>query len=125
MYVRGQAIGIERRGKIECGVLFDEFNQASIRMHVALEGRMTPEFLWYIFYYPFMECKVNKIIALVPSTKENVLKFDKHIGFVEEYRIKDAHPGGDTVILSMTLQQCKYLEPKNGFSGKRRSATCS
>lgn len=123
LYVRGQAIGLERQGRLEAGVLFDEFNGASIRMHVAIEGRLTRDFLWYAFHYPFNECKVNKIIGLVPSVKTSVLEFDKHIGFVEECRVKDAHPFGDIVILSMTRKQCRFLELKHGFSRKRRSAT--
>lgn len=102
---------------ILAGVLYDQFNGASIHMHVAaVSGRrwMTREFLWFAFHYPFNQLGVRKIIGLVPAYKEDVLAFDKHLGFCEEARIKDAHLLSDVVILTMTREQCRFLEIRNG-----------
>lgn len=116
-YVEGAAIGLEKDGDLVAGVLYDHFNGASIAMHVAAEGKhwLNREYLWFCFYYPFEQLKVKKVIGLVPSDNEAALKFDKHLGFVEEGRIKDAHPGGDILILTMTRSQCKHLERHHGI----------
>jgi RimJ/RimL family protein N-acetyltransferase len=57
-----------------------------------------------------VQLKVNKIIGVVDSTNLDALKFDRHIGFKDEAIIKDAGKHGDLVILSMTKNNCKYLE---------------
>lgn len=124
-YVEGSAIGLEKGGSLVAGVLFDHYNGASVCMHVAGEGKkwMNREFLWFSFYYPFEQLKVKKVLGIVPSSLEAVLEFDKHIGFTEEHRIKDGHPTGDLVILSMTREQCRFLELKRGK--QVRSTTAS
>lgn len=105
------------------GVLFNEFNRASIQMHVAAEPGarwMTRHYLGFCFRYPFFQCKVKKILGFVGSNNHQALAFDTHLGFVEEARIKDAHPEGDMVILSMTPEQCRWLTieiPKEAMYG--------
>lgn len=113
----GPAIGLERDGKLEAGVLYEGFTGSSIQMHVAIDGRMTPSFLWYSFYYPFNELKVKKIIGIVPAWKPDVLAFDKNIGFVEAFTIEDYYPLGAAIILTMTPSQCRFL-------GKRYELRC-
>lgn len=120
-YSGGTTVGLtELRGafpSLIAGVMYDQFNGASICMHVAAEpGKrwMTREYLWFCFYYPFVQLGVQKIIGLVPAANEIALRFDKHLGFEEEHRIRDAHPRGDLVILSMTREQCRFLEIRNG-----------
>jgi len=46
---------------------------------------------------------------LVDSTNEKALRFDKKLGFVEEARISNAARAGDLVILTMTKEQCRWL----------------
>lgn len=108
----GQGIGIEKNGQIVCGVIFDSFNGRSIQIHVALEpgARMTREWFRILFDYAFNQLGVQKIIGVVDSTNQAALRFDKHIGFVEEAVIKDAGKHGDMHILTMTRQQCRFLE---------------
>ncbi len=108
----GQGIGIEKDGKLTCGVLFEGYNGKSIQIHVAIEpgARMTREWLFVLFDYAFRQLGVNKIIGVVDSTNEAALRFDKHIGFVEEAVIADAGKHGDMHILTMTRQQCRFLK---------------
>ena len=108
----GAGIGIEKEGKVICGVLFECHNGNSIQIHVALEDgeRMTREWLNVLFNYAFNQLKVKKIIGVLDSTNEKALKFDKHIGFITEAVIKDAGKHSDLVILSMTRQQCRFLK---------------
>lgn len=117
---KGIGMGLEEDGELIAGVLFDSFNGASICMHVAaVPGKrwMNRELLWYAFAYPFLQLKVTKILGPVSAAAVDVLEFDKHLGFVLEATLKDAHPDGDLLILSMTKDQCKWLNikvPQNG-----------
>jgi RimJ/RimL family protein N-acetyltransferase len=111
-----QAIGLEEDGELIAGVLFDNYNGASICMHVAaVPGKrwMTREYLWYCFYYPFMELKVKRITGLVPESNLVARRFDEHLGFRLETRLKDAHPDGDILIYCMTKADCRFLEMKH------------
>lgn len=110
----GAGIGWEKDGQLLAGVLYDEFTGRSVRMHVAGVGKrwMAREFLWTCFDYPFNQLKVNKVIGLVDSTNSDALRFDRHLGFVEEAVIKDAGKFGDLHVLTMTRDQCRFLEKR-------------
>jgi len=124
-YVEGTAIGLERDGELIAGVLYDHYNGASMAMHVAAEGKqwLNREYLWFCFYYPFEQVKVKKVIGIVPSTNTQALRFDKHLGFREEARIVGAAPGGDLVFLTMTRDECRYLERDHGK--QKLAAACA
>ena len=108
----GQYIGLVNNGVLVAVVGYEDYNGKSIRMHVAAEGKswLNKEFLWYAFHYPFNELKVTKILGLVDSTNEAALRFDKHLGMIEEAVIKDAAPHGNLHILTMTRDQCRFLK---------------
>lgn len=108
----GTYIGFVKNGNILAVAGYDSFNGASVHVHIAIEGKINREFLWYIFHYPFVELKAKKLIGVVKSSNQKALKFDKHLGFIEEATIKDAAPCGDLVILTMTKKQCKFLTIK-------------
>lgn len=106
-------------GKLTAAVMFDNYNVASICIHVAGEGRwMTREFLRETFSYPFEFLKVKKLIGLVDSTNEQAKRLDEHLGFVLEARIADAAPKGDLLIYTMNRAQCRFLSEK--YRGLRK-----
>ena len=104
------AIGWEVDGELTAGTLYDLYNGQSICMHVASEKPVTRTFTRTCFEYPFVQLGVKKVIGLVDSTNEKALRFDHHLGFVEEARIKDASRHGDLIILTMTRAQCRWIE---------------
>ena len=108
----GQGIGWLRDGELVGGVLVDNSTGRSVQMHCAgIDGHwLSKSLLRYSFHYVFNELKVNKAIALVDSTNFAALRFDRHLGFTQEAVIKDTGRHGDTLILSMTRDQCRYLE---------------
>ena len=111
-------IGLEEDGVLIAGVKFDNFNHASVCMHVAaVPGKrwMTREYLWTSFDYPFNQLKVRKILGLVAETNTVARRFDEHLGFSLEATIKDASPDGDLLIYSMTKDRCRFLGIKNGL----------
>lgn len=104
------AIGLEKKGCIVAGVIFDQYIGKSICAHIAGEGMFyNKEFFRVCFDYAFRQAGVNKILGLVGEKNKKALKFDKHLGFVDECVIKDAHKDGDLVVLSMTKAQCRYI----------------
>ena len=107
----GVYIGNERCGKIVAVAGYEDYNGASVRVHIAGEGNwLTRDFLWYGFYYPFEQMKVKKLIGIVASTNKKALKLDLNFGYVQEAIIKNAAPGGDIYILTMTKDQCRFLK---------------
>lgn len=110
----GTYIGLERNGELCAVVAYEDFNGASIRMHVAAEGKrwMVREYLWFCFYYPFEQLGVKQIIGLVNSNNAQALAFDEHLGFKRAAVIPEACPGGDLVILTMGRSECRFLSIK-------------
>ena len=108
---RGSTIGLLDDNAIVAGCVFSDCNGASIMLHCAGAGKswLNREFLWYTFYYPFEELKVNKIISPVESTNSQCRKFIEHIGFSVEATLLDASPKGDLLIYTMSRSACKWL----------------
>ena len=107
------AIGLLSDGELVAGVMYDNYHRASIAMHIAGEGPhwLTREFLRVAFDYPFRQLGVFKVCGIVDSGNEAAMRFDKHLGFVEEGRIRGACKNGcDLVFLSMTAEQCRWLQ---------------
>jgi hypothetical protein len=118
-WVKGnKCIGLEKDGELIAGVMYEGFNGASIQAHVAVKDRLTREFLWFIFYYPFEQLKANVIIGLVPEFNKKSHKFVEHLGFIVTARIPKAHPSGCLLIYTMYKHQCQWLRIKNGIKIK-------
>jgi L-amino acid N-acyltransferase YncA len=96
-------------GRLTAGVVFDQYNGRSLCMHVALERPLYRGFLRSCFRYAFDQLGVLKVIGLVDSKNEKALRLDRHLGFIEEAKIKDAGKTGDLIILTMTRPQCRWI----------------
>lgn len=116
---RTAAIGLQRDdGGICAAVLFDNYRPgASLCIHVCAEGRnwLNRDLLWAVFYFPFCELKVKKLIGIVESDNAAARKFDENLGFTLEATLKDAAPNGDILLYTMTADQCRFIrEPRYG-----------
>lgn len=117
----GQGIGLEKDGVLIAGVLFDNCNGRSVQMHVASDGTrrwMTREYLAVCFDYPFNQLKVKKIVGLVDSANTDAQRFDMALGFRHEATLKDAGRQGDLLLLTMTREQCRFLDARYAKSMK-------
>ncbi len=103
---QAQAIGLERHGRIEAGIIFEDWNGRSL----AARGRLTRTFLQVITNYAFEQCQVSKVIAPVFSNNPDGIRFVKKMGFIEECRIKEAQPNGDILIFTLVKSECRYLK---------------
>lgn len=102
---RGTTIGLAEDGKVIAGVLYENYNRASVTTHIAaISDRrwMTREFLWVIFAYPFQQLGVRKLIAPVGPLNVRSRRFVSNLGFVLETALKDAHPDGDLLLFTMS-----------------------
>jgi len=114
-------IGLKRDGKIVGGVAYDGFNGANINIHVASDGSrswLNREFLWYVFYFPFVELGCKRVTGVVPSYNEGAIHFDEKVGFEFETTLKDAHPKGDLLIYKMTPDKCKWLARRGKYESR-------
>lgn len=123
---KGSIIGLwdDNEGPI-AGCLYESCNGASIVGSLAGIGKkwMNREYLWYCYYYPFEQLKVNKIIGIVESGNLAARKLDEHMGFVLEATLKQAAPRGeDLLIYTMTKDQCKWLKLRKPASEQTKTA---
>ena len=104
------AIGLVRNDEIVAGVIYENYNGRSLMVHIAITGRLTPQYLRDIFRYPFVTCAVNKIIAPVSSTNVKSIKLVENMGFIAEGRIRDAAPDGDIIMYTMAKDDCRFID---------------
>jgi len=99
--------------EIEWCVGYDGFIGTCCQMHVVnLGGKSAPKkFLWACFDYPFNQCGLQAVTGLVNSANEKAMRFDKHLGFKEVFRLEKLHDGGgDLVVMKMDKDECKWLK---------------
>lgn len=108
------AIGLLKDDEIIAGVIYENWNRASIFCHIAIEGRLTKAYLRAIFDYPFNKCNVKKIIVPVVSNHVKSIKLVTNMGFTEEARIVDGSQDGDIIFLTMTRENCRFLGVRYG-----------
>jgi len=103
-----ESIGLEdEAGTIRAATIFDNFSACDCCMHIASDGTpawLNREFIVRSFAYPFIQCEYRRVTGLVPASRERALKFDLHLGFEIEGRMKDALPDEDIIVLGMTRE---------------------
>ena len=64
-----------------------------------------------VFNYIFNTAGRGVVIGVTPADNAPALKFNKHIGLVELYRIKDGYAQGvDYVVQELRKENCRYIE---------------
>lgn len=108
-----QAIGMVEDGQIRAVTVYDCFSTSDMSMHCASDGTrrwLTREFLVRCFAYPFIQCDLNRVTGLIPANYTAALRFNRHLGFVQEGRCREAHGDGqDIIVMGMLRRFCKYL----------------
>lgn len=108
------SMGLERNEKLVAGVVFENFNGASITAHMAIKGLINRSYLGAIFRYAYVFCGVHKVILPVSSVNDKSTNFVSRLGFTEEGRISGAAPGGDIILYTLKKADCRYLGEKYG-----------
>lgn len=113
------AIGLYR-GKLVAGVIYENYNLASVVCHIAVEGALTPTYLAAIFDYPFNVLGVRKIVVPVAESNLQSIDFVSKLGFTKEAQLLDAHPDGSLLLFTMNREQCKFIGERYGKRLKHR-----
>lgn len=113
------AIGqTDAMGNLIGGVVFNNFTQADIHMHVAGIGRrwLTRRFLGECYRYVFNQLGCGRCTVLIDAANEHSLKFcagteDKPgLGYIYEGTLRRYLPNGnDCHIFGMLREECRWL----------------
>ena len=110
---RSVAIGLEKDGQLIAGTVYENWNGRSVVCHIAWE-RVTPTYVAAVYDYAYNVCGVDKIIGPISSNHTRALRLVRKMGFSEEARLKNAAPDGDIVLMTLTPERCRFLEPRYG-----------
>ena len=92
-------------------VLLDMWTLNSVQMHIGVVDPMCLRRLHReVAEYVFLTCNRKIMIGLTPSTNKKAIKLNKHFGFEEVHRVKDAVSDGvDIIVLELRRENCRYL----------------
>lgn len=101
-----------RDGHLTGGVLYTAFTNASCLMHVA--GLRRPwgsrDFLWVAFDYPFVQCGLERVFAVVPESNVHSLRFVRKLGFHYVSQIPDRYVGRySDLVMAMEWRECRWI----------------
>lgn len=105
-------IGLERDGELVAVVVYDNFSDVDVNMHIASDGTrkwMNKDLLVSAFAYPFIQLGVRRVTGIVPAGNKDALAFDENLGFVREGYHPNAAPGDDLVSLGMLRENCRFI----------------
>jgi RimJ/RimL family protein N-acetyltransferase len=117
-----QCIGRLKNGRLVAVAGYDDFTDTSCQVHVAgTDGWLDREMLRAMFHYPFEILNLRVVIGLVPEGNAAALRLNRHLGFDVDAIIKDAHPDGALVIMSMRKENCRWLKEAKRHGKKEQT----
>lgn len=105
-------IGIEDKGRLIAGVIFDGFTGTDINITIALEkGRIwRQKWMFGVFAYVFTQLQCQRCSVDVADDNAASIAFIEHLGFVKEGVKRCSLPGGiDSIVYGMLRGECRYL----------------
>lgn len=106
------AIGAEdSHGELVAGIVFNNYNYANATSHIAI-GKPTKDMIPLFraaSHYAFKQCGLKRLTGMVPMNEPATIAFDKHLGYEEEFIMKDAAPSGDMMVLVLWPHNCRWL----------------
>lgn len=109
-----QVIGLRRDGELVAGSVYEGFNGHNCWVHLAaVPGGhwLNRMFLRAAFRYVFVQLGCSRLSGYVNASNMEARRFDEHIGFKEEARLKGAaSDGGDVILYVMWQGDCRYVD---------------
>ena len=109
-----RCIGLRKHGALVAATVYEGFNGRNMWMHVAAEPGarwLVRGYLLACFAYPFNVCGVDRVSGYVNDSNEAAKRFDEHLGFMPEARLRGAAAdGGDVILYVMWRENCRFLE---------------
>ena len=90
--------------------VFDSWSYNSCQIHIWIENAfvLRSGFAEEVFNFVFNSGR-TMIIGVTPADNDKALKFIKHMGFEEIFRIKDGYKiGVDYVVTEIRKENCRY-----------------
>ena len=113
-----EAIGVSHKGKIICGVCYEDFslNQDNevfaCQMSIAsIDKRWcNRNNLRAFFKYPFAQLSLERVWTQCSAQNEGIIMFNKRLGFKQEGIHRSAWPmGGNAISFGMLKEECRWL----------------
>ena len=106
------AFGVVSGQEVIAGVVINNFNGANATCHIAIERftKLIVPLFEAVCDYSFRQCGLKRLTGMVPTNEPKVIEFDKHLGFEEEFVLKDGAPGADMQILVLWPTNCRWLK---------------
>lgn len=103
------AMGTMRGSQVTAGVVFNNFNGANATVHIAVSvpSKTMIKLFNACCDYAFNKCKLRRITGMVPTNEPDVIRFDKKLGFSEEFVMKDGAVGADMMVLVLTEEAAR------------------
>jgi hypothetical protein len=105
-------VALDERGTILACAVFDSWTYTSGQVHVAIANPMVLRhgFVEECMDYFFNTCERQIMIGLTPANNVKSLKFNRHLGFQEVYRVKDGYDYGvDYVVQELRKSECRWI----------------
>ena len=106
-----------RDGKLVAAIILESWSYNSVTIHIRVDDPLVFKhgFAEECYEYIFNECNRGVLIGITPANNTKALKFNRHIGLNEIYRIKDGYDVGiDYVVQEARKENCEYLRNKDG-----------
>lgn len=104
-----------RGDDLVAAAVFDSWSENSCLAHVVIEDPLVIRhgFLYWGFRLAFEFKDRGLVTGLTPADNAEALKFNKHLGFREVYRIPEGYKRGiDYVLQEMRRDECRWLHSK-------------
>jgi hypothetical protein len=109
-------VGLEHGAKLVAGVVYAQKTASNVHTHIASDGSrhwLTPEYLGFIFAYPFNHLKCERITGFVRDDNIDSRRFVENLGFIREGRLRRACADGtDLIVYGMLREECRFLTGK-------------
>ena len=108
------ALDADDEYKLVAAAVMDTWSHNAVQIHLYIGNPMIlrHKFSEEVCGFIFGENSGRElIIGVTPSDNAKALKFNRHMGMEEQYRIKDGYDKGiDYVITTMRKQDCKWID---------------
>ena len=118
-------VATDEAGFILGAVIADSWSHNCVQAHLAA----TTPMVWKhglhkeFFKWIFTETGREQIIGFTPANNKRAVKFNRHMGFTETYRLPDGYDKGvDYIMFRMLKSECKYLEQEDANTANQRAA---
>lgn len=108
-----QAIGLERDGSLVTVTGYNNFTDKACHVHFSMDkGAYAPrEYVWFVHHYPFIQARVDVLIAMVSKANHKLIRLVEHLGYSMQCFIS----GADLLVYSMHKNNCRFLELRHGW----------